>query len=638
MDEAHKPKYSVHPQADKMYYDLRDMYWWPRMKKDIAEYVSKCLTCLKVKAEHQRPSGLLQQPKIPVWKYEGITMDFVTKLPRTSSGHDTIWVIVDRLTKYAHFLPIREDYKMDRFARVYLNEIVARHGTRLDMSTTYHPQTDGQSERTIQTLEDMLRACVLDFGGSWDVHLPLVDFSYNNSYHSSVRCAPFEALYGRKCRFPIMWAELGEGQLIVPKLVQETTEKISQFKDKLKDARDHQKSYADKRRKPLEFSVGDFVLLKVSPWKGVVRFEKKGKLAPRFVGPFEIIEKVGPVAYRLDFPEELNGVHDMFHVSNLKKCLADSTLPTIDDRVNKRTTHVYQKDMGQSGVGNSYVQVVKGNNTSVVAESDHTPTLVLDDECLNTSDLSNSLMGRVKEFASLSNLKMVLHKEGFNNIKIQYMGELWVLVEFDSEASKKLFHANVGIGSWFSQLIQASKDFTIEGRIVWVEIEGIPFKLWSNNTFKRIASKWGDLLHIDDQDENCFHSKRLCIKTKVGKNITEVFKIIFRGKVCWIRAKEVTGWVPDFLEESDDEHDSDDDVNEGDLNAVDSDVDEKSEDKSEHSPQYPPGYTPKDGIETFCNNGENSKKEWGEFSQGGHEEGVNDVFQRTLVQLKGSKR
>ncbi|GKA79751.1 putative reverse transcriptase domain-containing protein [Tanacetum coccineum] len=186
------------------------LYWWPGMKKDIAEYVSKCLTCLKVKAEHQRPSGLLQQPEIPIWKWEGIAMDFVTKLPRTSSGHDTIWVIVDRLTKSAHFLPMREDYKMERLARLYLNEIVARHGvpiliisdrdsrftsrfwqsmqealgTRLDMSMAYHPQTDGQSERTIQTLEDMLRACVLDFRGSWDVHLPLVEFSYNNSYHS----------------------------------------------------------------------------------------------------------------------------------------------------------------------------------------------------------------------------------------------------------------------------------------------------------------------------------------------------------------------------------------------------------------------------------------------------------------------
>ncbi|GJZ46365.1 putative reverse transcriptase domain-containing protein [Tanacetum coccineum] len=137
----------------------------------------------------------------------------------------------------------------------------------------------------------MLRACVLDFGGSWDVHLPLVEFSYNSSYHSSVRCTSFEALYGRKCRSPITWAEVGEGQLIGPELVQETTKKISQIKDRLKAARDCQKSYADKRRKPLEFSVGDYVLLKVSPWKGVVRFGKKGKLAPRFVGPFEIIKK-----------------------------------------------------------------------------------------------------------------------------------------------------------------------------------------------------------------------------------------------------------------------------------------------------------------------------------------------------------
>ncbi|GKC91338.1 putative reverse transcriptase domain-containing protein [Tanacetum coccineum] len=255
MDEAHKSKYSVHPGADKMYYDLRDRYWWPGMKKDIAEYVSKCLTCLKVKAEHQRPSGLLQQPEIP-------------------------------------------DYKMDRLARLYLNEIVARHGvpisiisdrdsrftsrfwqsmqealgTRLDMSTAYHPQTDGQSERTIQTLEDMLRA---------------------------------------KCHSPIMWVKVGEGQLIRHELVQETTKKILQIKDRLKAARDRQKSYADKRRKPLEFSVGDYVLLKVSPWKGVV----------------------GPVAYRLDLPKELDGVHDTFHVSNFKKCLTDPTLQVPLDEI-----------------------------------------------------------------------------------------------------------------------------------------------------------------------------------------------------------------------------------------------------------------------------------------------------------------
>nr|GEX50728.1 putative reverse transcriptase domain-containing protein [Tanacetum cinerariifolium] len=216
LQKAHKSKYSVQPGAYKMYYDLRDRYWGPIMKKDIAVYVR-------------------------------LTMDFVMKLLMTSSGHDTIWVIIYRLTKSAYFLLMREDYKMDRLARLYLNEIVARH-------------------------------------------------------------------------------EIGEGQLIGPELVQETTEKISQIKDRLKATRHRQKSYADKRRKPLEFSVGDYVLLKVSPWKGVVRFGKKEKLAPKFVGPFEIIEKVGPVAYRHRLPEELNGVHDTFHVSNLKKCLADSTL------------------------------------------------------------------------------------------------------------------------------------------------------------------------------------------------------------------------------------------------------------------------------------------------------------------------
>ncbi|GKE16073.1 putative reverse transcriptase domain-containing protein [Tanacetum coccineum] len=323
MNEAYTSKYFVHPRADKMYYDLRDLYWWPRMKKDIAMYVSKCLTCSKVKAEHQKPSGLLQQPEIPEWKWENITMDFIVKLPRTRSGHDAIWVIVDRLTKSAHFLAVREDFKTEKLARLYINEIVARHGvpvsiisdrdshftsrlwqslqkalgTRLDLSTAYHPKTDGQSERTIQTLEDMLRACVIDFGGNWDTHLPLVEFSYNNSYHTSVKCASFEALYGRKCRTPIAWVEVGESQLIGPEIVQETTDKIVQIKERLKTTRDRRKSYADNQRKPLEFSIGDKVLLKVSPWKGVVRFGKRSKLSPRYVGPFKAVERMGPVAY-----------------------------------------------------------------------------------------------------------------------------------------------------------------------------------------------------------------------------------------------------------------------------------------------------------------------------------------------------
>ncbi|GKA14276.1 putative reverse transcriptase domain-containing protein [Tanacetum coccineum] len=194
------------------------------------------------------------------------------------------------------------------------------------MSTAYHPKTDGQSERIIQTLEDMLRACVIDFGSSWDRHLPLVKFSYNNSYHASIKAAPFEALNGRKCRLPICWSEVGDSQLTGPELIREATEKIVQIKNRLLTARSRQKSYADVRRKPMEFVVGDMVMLKVSPWKGVIRFGKRGKLSPRYVGPFKIIDRIGLVAYKLELPDELHVIHNTFHVSNLKKCLADENL------------------------------------------------------------------------------------------------------------------------------------------------------------------------------------------------------------------------------------------------------------------------------------------------------------------------
>ncbi|GJT91062.1 putative reverse transcriptase domain-containing protein [Tanacetum coccineum] len=325
MHESHKSKYSIHPGSDKMYQDMKKLYWWPNMKANIATYVSKCLTCAKVKAEHQRPSGLLVQPDIPQWKWDNITMDFVTKLPKSSQGYDTIWVIVDRLTKSAIFVPMREIDPIDKLARMYLKEVVTRHGipvsiicdrdprfasnfwrslqnalgTSLDMSTAYHPQIDGQSERTIQTLEDMLRACVIDFA---------------------------KALYGRKCHSPVCWTKVGEAQILSPELIQETTEKIIQIKQRMQAARDRQKSYADLKRKPMEFQVGDKVMLKVSPWKGVIRFGKRGKLIPRYVGPFKGLEKVGEVAYKLELPEELSRVHNTFHVSKLKKCYADEPL------------------------------------------------------------------------------------------------------------------------------------------------------------------------------------------------------------------------------------------------------------------------------------------------------------------------
>ncbi|XP_076891554.1 uncharacterized protein LOC143543001 [Bidens hawaiensis] len=312
----------------------------------------------------------MQPLEIPEWKWEHITMDFITKLPRTAKQHDTIWVIVDRLTKSAHFLPIREAISSETLASLFIKEIVTKHGvplsivsdrdtrftsrfwkkfheamgTRLNISTAYHPQTDGQSERTIQTLEDMLRACVLDFGGSWDDHLHLAEFSYNNSYHSSIGMPPFEMLYGRRCRTPVCWGEIGQKEMGSIEVVQETSSKFDQIKARMKAAQDRQKSYADKRRRPIEFNVGDYVMLKVSPWKGIIRFRKRGKLSPRYIGPFKIVKRVGEVAYKLDLPDELEGIHSTFHVSHLRKCLADDTshVPLMDIEVDEQLNYIEQ--------------------------------------------------------------------------------------------------------------------------------------------------------------------------------------------------------------------------------------------------------------------------------------------------------
>nr|GEV42303.1 putative reverse transcriptase domain-containing protein [Tanacetum cinerariifolium] len=386
MHESHKSKYSIHPGSDKMYQDMKKLYWWPNMKANIVTYVSKCWTYTK----------------------DNITMDFITKLSKSSQGFDTIWVIVDRLTKSGHFLPIRENDPLDKLARSFQKAL----GVDISMSTAYHPETDGQSERTIQSLEDMLRACVIDFSKGWVKHFPLCEFSYNNSYHASIKAAPYEALYGRKCQSPVCWAKVGEAQLTGPELIQETTEKIVLIKQIIQIAQDRQKSYADLKRKPMEFEVGDRVMLKdmlrscvidfgkgwvkhlplceflynnnyhasikaapyealygrkcqspvywakvgeaqltgpewiqettkkipmefevgdrvmlkVSPWKGVVRFGKRGKLNPRYVRPFNVLAKVGKVAYRLELPQELSRVHHTFHVSNLKKCYVDKPL------------------------------------------------------------------------------------------------------------------------------------------------------------------------------------------------------------------------------------------------------------------------------------------------------------------------
>ncbi|KAL0546152.1 hypothetical protein IC582_016058 [Cucumis melo] len=259
LSEAHSSPFSMHPGSTKMYQDLKRVYWWRNMKREVAEFVSRCLVCQQVKAPRQKPAGLLQPLSIPEWKWENMSMDFITGLPRTLRGFTVIWVVVDRLTKSAHFVPGKSTYTASKWAQLYMSEIVRLHGvpvsivsdrdarftskfwkglqtamgTRLDFTTAFHPQTDGQTERLNQILEDMLRACALEFPGSWDSHLHLIEFAYNNSYQATIGMAPFEALYGKCCRSPVCWGEVGEQRLMGPELVQSTNEAIQKIRSRM---------------------------------------------------------------------------------------------------------------------------------------------------------------------------------------------------------------------------------------------------------------------------------------------------------------------------------------------------------------------------------------------------------------------
>ncbi|KAL8091387.1 hypothetical protein AgCh_033846 [Apium graveolens] len=348
LDESHSSRYFIHPGSTKMYRDLKEYYWWPNMKRDVAEW---------------------------------ITIDFVVGLPRTKANHDAIWVIIDGMTKLAHFIPINERYIVDRLVDIYLKEIVTRHGvlasivsdrdprfnsrfwrsfqecagTKLNMSTTYHPQTDRKSERTIQTLEDMLRVCTIDFKGSWDDHFPLIEFSYNNSFHASIRMPPYEALYGRRCRYPLYWDEVGERRMLGPEVVQRTKDIVDLIRGRLVAVHDRQKKYADLARKDKEYEVGDLVLLKVSPWKGLMSLRMK-PIHTRVVK--KRVKRRDPLAPRVLVPiqEESFELPDQMETSSERRCRehvpADPPDPVhIPDQIDYPPVPKYIPDALDGGYG-----------------------------------------------------------------------------------------------------------------------------------------------------------------------------------------------------------------------------------------------------------------------------------------------
>ena len=355
MREAHDTPLSIHPGSTKMYQDIRQRFWWSNMKQDIAQYVAECDVCRRIKAEHQKPAGTLQPLSIPEWKWDKVEMDFITGFPRSQKGHDAIFVVVDRFSKVAHFLPVKETITASQLADLYVSRIVSLHGipleinsdrgslftsrfwesfqqamgTHLHFSTAYHPQSSGQVERVNQILEDMLRACVISFGKKWEESLPYAEFSYNNSYQASLKMAPFEVLYGRKCRTPLNWSETGERPLFGPDIIQHAEDQVRIVREHLKTAQSRQKSNYDRHHKDMEYQPGEQAYLRVTPMKGTHRFGIKGKLAPRYIGPFRIIARRGPVAYQLELPSNLSQVHDVFHVSQLRRCFKEPSR-TVD--------------------------------------------------------------------------------------------------------------------------------------------------------------------------------------------------------------------------------------------------------------------------------------------------------------------